>query len=240
MKTFTLTLALLLLITVEAVSQVSSAQKLIITVTDDWNSNRGTVYLFDRTKNGWKKQRGEISVSIGEYGLAWGAGLHDRQPGEYVKKEGDMRSPAGIFELDSVLYGLEPTGPEGIRFPYRQLSERTVCVDDTVSVNYNRVFEEDTLKRDWSSSEQMARVVPDYKYVLVIRHNPLREKGKGSCIFIHVNNIPTSGCTSMDEEEMLSLLHWLDPRRKTLVIQLPHSEYHRLRSEWNLPMLMNN
>lgn len=240
MKLFTLVTVLFLALSLNARSQVSSAQQLIITITDDWNSNKGTVYLFDRTKSGWKKQRGEISVSIGEYGLAWGNGLHTKQQGEYIKKEGDMRSPAGIFELDSVLYGLDPTRPEGVRYPYRHLSERTVCVDDTASASYNRVFEEDTLKRDWSSSEQMARVVPDYKYVLVIRHNPLREKGNGSCIFFHVNNVPTSGCTSMDEEEMLSMLHWLDPRRKALVIQLPHSEYHRLRSEWNLPMLLNN
>ncbi|MFZ4621643.1 MAG: L,D-transpeptidase family protein [Bacteroidota bacterium] len=221
-------------------AQLTSAQKLIITVTDDWNSNKGTMYLFDKTKQGWKKQRGEISVSIGENGLGWGIGLNSAQPGGYVKKEGDRRSPAGIFELDSLFYGLGPTAPEDVRFPYLPLTSRSVCVDDTASVNYNRVFEGDTSKKDWSSAEHMDRVDPDYKYVLVIRHNAQREKGKGSCIFIHINNVPTSGCTSMDEEDMLTVLRWLDTKRKTLVIQLPHSEYHRLKSEWNLPMLLNN
>lgn len=225
---------------VNAFSQISSAQKLIITVTDDWNSNKGTLYLFDRTTDGWKKQRTEISISFGENGLAWGEGVHPKETGAYQKTEGDRRSPAGIFELDSVLYGLEHSAPEGVRYPYRALTELTRCVDDTNSQLYNRVVEEDSLKKDWSSAEKMGAVAPDYKYVLVIKHNPLREKGKGSCIFLHINNVPTSGCTSMDEKDMLTLLRWLDPKRKTLVIQLPHSEYHRLRAEWQLPMLMNN
>ncbi len=229
-----------LFITSSVFSQVSSAQKLIITITDDWNSNSGTIFLFDRTRDGWKKQREEIQVSLGENGLGWGVGVHPKQTGEYLKKEGDMRSPAGIFELDSVFYGLDAVPPEGVRYPYRPLTALTRCVDDTLSASYNKLIEEDTLKKDYNSAEHMQKVVPDYKYVLVIRNNPKREKGKGSCIFIHTNKVPTSGCTSMEEQDMLSLLYWLDPKRTTLIIQLPHSEYHRLRTEWNLPMLLNN
>jgi D-alanyl-D-alanine dipeptidase len=221
-------------------SQIPQADKLIITVTDDWNSNKGMIYLFDRSNDGWKKKMGEFSVSIGDSGLAWGIGVHPAQNGLYTKKEGDKRSPAGVFEIEPVLYGLDATGPEGVKYPYRPLTDLSRCVDDTGSRSYNSIVEEDSLKKDWNSSEHMKKVVPDYKYVLEVKHNPKREKGKGSCIFIHTNNVPTSGCTSMDEKDMLTLLHWLDPRRKTLVVQLPHLEYHRLRTEWNLPILHNN
>lgn len=219
-------------------AQLSTAQKLIVTITDDWNSNKGTVYLFDRTKTAWKKQRNEFPVSIGENGLAWGIGLHPEQKGEYIKEEGDRRSPAGIFELDSVVYGLNTDGPEGMRYPYRQISTMTRCVDDTTSIAYNRIVEEDAATKDWGSAEEMNEIDPDYTFVVAVRHNAARQKGKGSCIFFHINNVPTSGCTAMDEEDMITLLHWLDPSRTTLVIQLPHSEYHRLRHQWNLPMLI--
>jgi L,D-peptidoglycan transpeptidase YkuD (ErfK/YbiS/YcfS/YnhG family) len=240
MKKLIFVMLLSLLLTPTGFSQVTGAQKLIVMITEDWNSSKGIIFMFDKTKDGWKKQRDEFSVSLGEYGLAWGAGVHPVKAGDFVKTEGDMRSPAGIFELDSVLYGLDATGPEGVRYPYHRLTELTRCIDDTNSKAYNRIVEEDSLKKDWNSAEHMRKVDPDYKYVLVVRHNPLGEKGKGSCIFIHTNNVPTSGCTSMDEQDMLTLLHWLDPKRKTLVVQLPQPEYHRLRTEWGLPMLNTN
>jgi D-alanyl-D-alanine dipeptidase len=220
--------------------QLNGVQKLIVTVTDEWNSNKATVYLFDRSKDSWKKQRLEFTVSIGENGLGWGTGLHPQQQGEYVKQEGDKRSPAGIFELDSILYGLSSTAPEGVRIPYRQITSDTRCIDDTASRLYNTIVEEGTVVKDWDSAEEMGKVDPDYTYVLAVRNNTGAVKGKGSCIFFHINNVPTSGCTAMNEEDMMTLLHWLDPKRKTAVVQLPHEEYHRFRREWNLPNLQNN
>ena len=235
-----LLLLLFLCISVPVTAQVSDAQKLVIMVTDDWKSNTGTLYLFEKDRDEWKRTRITIPVSIGENGLGWGIGVHPEQQGEFVKHEGDRRSPAGVFELEPVVYGLDSTAPEGVRLPYRPLTDLSVCVDDTASVNYNRVFETDSSRIDWKSAEHMKRVDPDYKYVLVVKHNPQREKGKGSCIFLHINRMPTSGCTSMDEADMVQLLRWMDPARKTLLIQLPHSEYHRLRSAWHLPTLLNN
>jgi L,D-peptidoglycan transpeptidase YkuD (ErfK/YbiS/YcfS/YnhG family) len=220
--------------------QFGTAQKLIVTVTDDWNSNKATVYLFDRSKDSWKMQRVTFSVSIGENGLAWGTGLHTEQQGDHIKQEGDRRSPAGMFELDTILYGMNTSAPEGVRFPYRQMTSMTRCIDDTASHYYNSIVEEGAVKKDWESAEEMNDVDPDYTYVLTVRNNAGQKKGKGSCIFFHINNVPTSGCTAMDEEDMLTLLHWLDPKRKTVIVQLPHEEYHRLRREWNLPKLINN
>jgi L,D-peptidoglycan transpeptidase YkuD (ErfK/YbiS/YcfS/YnhG family) len=221
-------------------AQKVTADKVLVSVTDDWNSDKATLYLFDKTSDGWKKHRLVFSVSVGRNGLGWGGGIHPTQSGEYMKKEGDNRSPAGIFELDTLFYGLGEKAPEGVRYPYQPLTKLTRCVDDEKSSVYNSVVEEDSLKKDWKSAERMGRVDPDYKYVLVVKHNPKHEPGKGSCIFIHIVNVPTSGCTSMDEEDMLTLLRWLDPKKKTVMVQLPHAEYHRLRSEWDLPKLLNN
>ncbi len=221
-------------------AQMSSAQKVLVSVTDDWNSSKATLYLFDKTSDGWKQHRSVFSVSIGKNGLGWGEGIHPHQIGEYVKKEGDQRSPAGVFELDTLFYGLDEKAPDGVTYPYFPLTKLTRCVDDEKSSVYNSILEEDSLKKDWQSAERMGYVAPDYKYVLVVKHNPKQEPGKGSCIFIHTVNVPTSGCTSMNDEDMLALLRWLDPKKKTVMVQLPHSEYYRLRPEWNLPKLLNN
>jgi D-alanyl-D-alanine dipeptidase len=240
MKIFAILMLFTLLMVQGTYSQLAGAQKLIITITDDWTSNAGTVYLFDRAKDSWKKQREEYSVAIGDSGLAWGTGLHPVRSGDHVKREGDKRSPAGVFELDTILYGMNNTPPEGVRFPYRQMTAMTRCIDDTASQFYNTIIEEGSVQKDWNSAEEMNDVDPDYRYVLAVRNNPTKTKGNGSCIFFHINKMPTSGCTSMDESDMISLLHWLDPKRKTFVIQLPLQEYHALREQWNLPKLMNH
>lgn len=216
--------------------QLETAQKLIIAIAGNWNDSTGTMYLFDKSFSGWKKFGTSWNVSFGRNGLAWGEGLHKNPGGELVKREGDQRSPAGIFELGA-LYGLADTAPEGIRYPYQKITSLTRCVDDAQSKMYNMIVEEDSATKDWSSDEEMGRVDPDYRFVLVVKHNPNNESGKGSCIFLHINNIPTSGCTSMDEENMLALLRWLDPKKRTLIIQLPHPVYHSMRSVWKLPLL---
>lgn len=225
-----------LIVTTSLFAQIETAQKLIVAVAEGWNDSSGTLYLFDRSSTGWKKHRSTWNVSFGRAGLGWGIGLHTIPEGEYQKTEGDRRSPAGIFELGP-LYGLASSAPEGIRYPYRQITTHTRCVDDPVSRAYNQIVEEDPSTKDWSSDEEMGRVDPDYKYVLVVQHNSGNEKGKGSCIFLHIINTPTTGCTAMDEEDMMTLLRWLDPDTKTIIVQMPHSAYHAYRAAWKLPSL---
>ena len=65
-----------------------------------------------------------------------------------------------------------------------------------------------------------------YKYGIVVDHIGIREgvkskKGAGSCIFIHIKDIPTAGCTVMSESEIQEVLHWLDPKAKPLLLQGP-------------------
>lgn len=217
-------------------AQIETAEQLVVAIADDWDSNAGRIYLFDKTENGWKKYNESWNVSFGRAGLGWGIGLHNIPKDEYLKVEGDKRSPAGIFELGA-LYGLKKSAPGGVRYPYQPLTNLTRCVDDTASKAYNTIIEESPTTKDWTSDEEMGRVDPDYRYVLVVKHNPGSEKGKGSCIFLHVVNTPTTGCTAMDEEDMLTLLRWLDPKKKILIVQLPHSVYHSMRTAWKLPNL---
>ena len=63
-----------------------------------------------------------------------------------------------------------------------------------------------------------------YKYGIVVDHNGITDgavsqKGAGSCIFVHIKNIPTAGCTVMSESQIQEVLRWLDPMAEPLLLQ---------------------
>ena len=126
-----------------------------------------------------------------------------------------------------------------VRLPYRPLAPTTECVDDAASRHYNRIVERGGDGAvDWNSSERM-RSVEGYRWGLVVAHNAEPPApGRGSCIFLHVWAGPgkgTAGCTAMERGSLESLLRWLDPRGRPLLVQLPEAEYARLLSALRLP-----
>jgi D-alanyl-D-alanine dipeptidase len=48
---------------------------------------------------------------------------------------------------------------------------------------------------------------------------------------------PTVGCTAMAQENLESLISWLNPRSTPLLVQLPITEYQRLRQGWHWPVI---
>jgi len=228
-----------------AQAQIESAGQLVLVVAPDWNAKTGTMYLFDRTDQGWSQYNVPWKVVLGDSGLAWGVGVHTNPLNERLKKEGDHRSPAGVFELGE-FFGYDSTPPPGIRFPYRQATKIIHCVDDTGSLFYNSFVGENQVVRDsagrfpWKSSEVMRLDSSDYKYGIVVRHNPRAIPGKGSCIFLHLmtaDSSATTGCTAMGEANMLFLMQWLDPDKHPLFVELPAAAFREYLLNWSLPLL---
>jgi D-alanyl-D-alanine dipeptidase len=149
-----------------------------------------------------------------------------------VKREGDGKSPAGVFALDE-LYGYAKTPPSGTRFAYTPAGSWQ-CVDDPRSAFYNRIVGE--VKRDWNSAEPMHRGDMQYEWAVFIGHNPERTPKRGSCVFLHVwtgPGEPTTGCTAMAEPIMRELIATLDP--SAVFVLLPEAEYAALATDWALP-----
>jgi uncharacterized protein YijF (DUF1287 family) len=177
---------------------------------------------------------------LGAAGYGWGDGLHGRgAPGERpgpIKREGDLRSPAGVFALGTVHGYAASAG--ALRLPYRQASADQRCVDDAASPYYNRVLSIAETGEPWHSAEHMLRPDGLYELALDIDHNrsPITP-GHGSCIFAHVwagPDIPVSGCTALAKNDLRRLLTWLKPGAAAWVA-LPQEEYRALRTEWGLP-----
>ena len=219
------------------------SQQILVVITADWNVVPGELTRFEwnAARSQWKKIGATIPIVVGRNGLGWGKGLHPTNDlvGP-IKKEGDGKSPAGIFNL-SAAFGREPLPRVNfIKLPYQELLSPIECVDDVKSTHYNRIVNRGQVEKvDWDSSEKMREVGEQYRLGVIVDHNtdsPMA--GGGSCIFMHIwknEQTGTSGCTAMQGKNMEELLHWLDPRKHPLLIQLPESEYKKEANSWNLP-----
>jgi len=227
-----------------------STQLLVVT-TADWNSVEGVLQRYERRHPSeiWKTVGDRITVVVGERGLGWGVGEfptdnpQTRDPMDPVKKEGDGKAPAGVFTL-STAFGYAAQAKAGWKMPYLRLTASVECVDDSTSKFYNRVLDRSEVSPDWNSSEHMLRPDELYRWGIVVDHNAKPPNpGTGSCIFMHIwsgRGRGTVGCTAMPQEKLESVLGWLDPARKPLLVQLPLPQYQKLKKRWKLPDLVSD
>ncbi|MGE0130490.1 MAG: L,D-transpeptidase [Blastocatellales bacterium] len=225
---------------------LASSRQLTLVTTAGWNVVDGemTRYERDSINHEWKIVGEKISAVVGRNGMAWGKGLHGEPPvsgkDSYpVKKEGDGRAPAGIFNLSSA-FGYAPRKQAGdVKLPYVQAIATLECVDDPQSAHYNKVLDRAGIKNpDWKSSEQMRREDGQYRWGVIVDHNAKGEAGCGSCIFLHIWDAPgkgTAGCTAMEAARMEEVLRWLNAKKRPVLVQLPQAEFERLRKVWGLP-----
>lgn len=155
-----------------------------------------------------------MDAAVGKNGSAWGLGAAAlERPAAYgEKREGDGRSPAGVFEIPAA-FGLAATAPSGVTLPWLECTPTLRGVDDPGSRYYNKIVDEAAVSdKDWSSAETMRRVDGLYDFGAVIDHNAHGRPGAGSCIFLHVWKGPgqgTAGCTALDRSHVLLILQWL-------------------------------
>lgn len=194
--------------------------QLIVVTTADWQTPKGTLQRYDKVGTQWKKTGKPIAILLGRNGLGWGIGLHTiPKNAPIIKKEGDGKSPAGIFRLKHA-FGYDPLK---IAYPYKTYKETDHCVDDVHSGFYNKIVDSTKTTADYTSFEHMKFPKDFYKYGIIVNHNHINEagakKGAGSCIFMHIKAIPTAGCTVMNEAQMKEIISWLNVKSNPLLVQ---------------------
>ncbi len=233
---------------------VGSTQ-LIVVATSNWSAVKGQLQRFERVSvhEPWRPFGEPIPIVVGRNGMGWGIGLvaaddpNVRLSSDPAKKEGDGKSPAGIFDLGTV-FGYSDRPLPGLKLPYLTLTESIECVDDVNSKYYNRIVDRSAVPADWNSSEHMRDTGESYRWGIVVDHNRtiarrnqgVPQPGGGSCIFLHIwhdHNQGTAGCTAMPQMDLETLLTWLDPKCRPLLLQLPMAAYERLTHRWNFPKL---
>ena len=194
--------------------------QLIVVTAKNWSVSEGVLQRYEKKGSKWQKVGKSLPVKLGHNGLGWGRGLHTLpKNAKIMKKEGDGKAPAGIFELKQA-FGYAPFK---VKYPYAVYKETDHCVDDVHSKFYNKIVDSTKIKVDYKSKEHMKFPKDYYKYGIVVNHNHIDEKGAvpgaGSCIFLHIKNVPTAGCTVMSESQIKEIIRWLDPAKHPLLVQ---------------------
>ncbi|WP_425603895.1 L,D-transpeptidase family protein [Stenotrophomonas mori] len=225
-----------------AATPVDEARQLVVVTAPSWDAPAGHLQAYERGDGGWRPHGDGFDVALGRNGSAWGLGLHPSQQDGPHKREGDGRSPAGVFGIGEAFGYASRIGGA---LPYRPMLASNYCMDVPDSPLYNRIVDAEAVGSEAvaGSTEPMRLDLHNdgdrrYREGFVIEHNPQAVPGQGSCIFAHLWRQPgeaTAGCTAMEPGHMTALLAWLDPAVHPLFVLLPEAEYRRLQQSWGLP-----
>src|SRR5215218_8110339 len=82
---------------------LDGARQMVLVVTPAWDSTSGTLrrYVRESDADSWRAIGGVVPIVVGRTGVAWDDVQVRPAAGEPVKREGDGRSPAGAFALDT-------------------------------------------------------------------------------------------------------------------------------------------
>jgi L,D-peptidoglycan transpeptidase YkuD (ErfK/YbiS/YcfS/YnhG family) len=114
----------------------------------------------------------------------------------------DGRSPIGLFTLTEA--GGTSPAPAGTRLPYNHSAAYT----------YRSGFGAYVVRIDYNVAAKDLRKSP--------KDTPAAVWSRGSGIWLHVDTAtPTDGCTSVSTAAMRSILSWLDPADRPVILQGP-------------------
>ena len=219
----------------------NDCEQLIVGLAPNWNSMRGELQFFERSAgSSWQRVGAAMPVLFGKNGLAWGRGLVGQEEDGLRKHERDGRAPAGIFRIGKI-YTYDPALPAGADYPFHQVTKADAWIDDIHSPDYNRFVTIDDPEHPppWFGKAKMRHDDFAYRWLVEIRHNsdpPV--PNDGSAIFFHIRRgttRPTTGCTTMAEEDLRKLITWLRAARHPCYALLPREVYAQKARIWDLP-----
>jgi L,D-peptidoglycan transpeptidase YkuD (ErfK/YbiS/YcfS/YnhG family) len=237
-----LAISLVGLATASAFQLPASSTQCVVGTAKNWDSSSVTLTYWERSKGGaWKQVGPSWSGRLGKSGLIWGRGIHPLTKDMKIKKEGDMRAPAGVFFIGGA-WGADKAIKKKPGLFYRQVTTRDLWVEDPASPNYNRnVILDREPSTPWEKKQQMKQDDPAHRLKLFIAHNapPKVVPNDGSSIFFHIwranGGRPSAGCTTMAEDKLRWMIAQIDPARNPLYVLLPETEYQAKRAAWALP-----
>ncbi|MFN5580853.1 MAG: hypothetical protein ACK49X_14700, partial [Akkermansiaceae bacterium] len=109
----------------------------VVGISEDWDSSHVTLTYYEKKAGKWQQAGESWKGRLGSKGLVWGRGLHPNPSGAVMKKEGDDRSPAGVFDLGGV-WGSHKSVKKHPKTFYHQVTTRDLWVEDPNSKSYNQ------------------------------------------------------------------------------------------------------
>tara|TARA_B100001063_G_C16747382_1_gene548328 strand:- start:1085 stop:1594 length:510 start_codon:yes stop_codon:yes gene_type:complete len=133
------------------------------------------------------------------------------------KKEGDFKTPVGLFNLGPLFYRKDRIEKPDTRLACKKITSTMGWCNDVYNKRkYNKLIN----LKEGIKHEKLYR--SDYKYNLMIPisfNTKSRVLGKGSAIFIHLtkNYKKTAGCIALKEKDLLILLKLINKKTKILI-----------------------
>jgi L,D-peptidoglycan transpeptidase YkuD (ErfK/YbiS/YcfS/YnhG family) len=217
----------------------SDCSQLIVGLADSWDANVGRIQCFERDGKTWRAVSAPQRVLFGTNGLAWGIGVAGQnEPGKH-KVESDKRAPAGLFALGKV-YTYETALPAGSDYPFFTVTPADCWIEDPALPGYNTHVRVDPANPPpWFKKQQMKQDDFAHHWKIEILHNSNPpQPGAGSAIFFHIQRGPnkhSSGCTTMPQPALLSIIRWLRADEHPHYVLLPAAEYRAKWKAWGLP-----
>ncbi|MBS1691441.1 MAG: hypothetical protein JST91_04395 [Actinobacteria bacterium] len=164
------------------------------------------VDVWQRTATGWQPIGVAIPAFVGAKGMA------------AQTREGEMKTPMGIFTLD---FAFGTTPPPGGGLPYVQVGDEHWWDGDVGSPTYNTMQVCRKEQCPFSTAPPTENLnIPQYVHAVVMGVNKARVPGAGSAFFLHASDGgPTAGCVAIDDATLVEIIRWLRPGAVIAVAQ---------------------
>ena len=133
------------------------------------------------------------------------------------KKEGDLATPKGTFELDKLYYTKDRVKLPKCKINKKVIKKNMGWCDDYRSKKYNK---EITIPYKYKA-EKLYRKNNIYDIFINIKNNySTVVKGKGSAIFLHLSKKKyqaTNGCIGIKKKDFLKILPLINKKTKILI-----------------------
>ncbi len=179
----------------------TSKQAILVTI---YNGTQ-KLYCVEAKELGWRVVYGPFECNTGRGGI-------DKQ------KEGDGKSPIGVYELGSA-FGFGGA-PEGTTWPWRETVETDYWIEDSDSQYYNQYINLDQVEKDWRFAAKLK--IPEYRRAIEVKYNDKNTPNLGSAIFLHIwtsETTSTGGCTSMADTTIDTVISWLQEDENPVLLQ---------------------
>ena len=130
------------------------------------------------------------------------------------KKEGDNKTPRGIFSLGKLYYRNDRVKNVNSNISKKIIKKKMGWCDDSKSKFYNKEIQINNQK---IKHEKLFRKDHSYDYLIVINYNTKKIiPNKGSAIFIHLtkNYKKTAGCIALKKKDFLILTKIINNKTK--------------------------
>ena len=150
--------------------------------------------IFVKNKHTLQIDEFKFKCCIGKNGSTWN------------KKEGDKKTPRGIFKLENLYYRKDRKEKPSTFLKCIKIKKNMGWCDDIrFPKKYNKLINNEKKIKH----EKLNRKDYKYNFLIPIKYNfknPVT--GQGSCIFVHLtkNYRPTSGCIALKEKDFLIMI----------------------------------